>query len=151
MPGFDFYNESAPVYTYRYHLPDTKINESHIRSSLLAEGAIIDRSEIVRSIIGLRAIVGADTRIEESLVMGANCYESAAQIAANAARGVPRMGIGRRCHILRAIIDKGAHVGDDVVLINREGVRELDAENYYIRDHLVVVPRNGVVPDGTRV
>jgi len=146
VPRFNFYDESAPIYTYGHHLPDTKINESHIRSSMLAEGSIIDRSEIARSIIGLRCVVGADTRIEDSIVMGANYYESAEQIAANLRRGIPPMGIGRRCYIRGAIVDKGAHVGDDVVLVNRGGVREADGEGWYIRDEVVVVPRSGVVP-----
>jgi len=151
VPQFDFYNEEAPVYTYRYHLPDTKVNESHIWRSMLAEGSIIDRSEIIRSIVGLRCVVGADTRIEDSVVMGANHYESAEQIARNFQQGIPRMGIGQRCHIRGAIIDKGGHVGDDVVLVNWDGIREADAENYYIRDAIIVVPRNAVVPSGTVV
>jgi glucose-1-phosphate adenylyltransferase len=126
------------------------VNESYIRNSMLGDGSIIDRSEIVRSIVGLRCVIGADTRIEDSILMGANYYESAAQIEANLRRGIPPLGIGRRCHIRGAIIDKGAHVGDDVVLINQAGVREADADGYYIRDYVVVVPRNGVVPEGTK-
>ena len=149
VPRFDFYNEQAPIYTYRYHLPSTKVNESRIVRSMLAEGSIIDHSEIVRSIIGLRCIVRAGTRIEDSLIMGANHYESAEKIAANQRSNIPSMGIGRHCHIRGAIVDKGAHVGDGVTLINRERVREADGENYYIRDRIVVVPRNGVIPPGT--
>lgn len=151
VPRFNFYDETAPVYTYRYHLPNTKVNESYIRSSMLAEGSIIDRSEIARSIVGLRCVVGADARIEDSILMGADYYESAAQIEANRRRGIPPLGIGQRCHIRGAIIDRGAHIGDDVVLVNQAGVREADADSYYIRDYIIVVPRNGVVPGGTVV
>jgi glucose-1-phosphate adenylyltransferase len=151
VPRFNFYDESAPIFTYGYHLPGTKVNESYIRGSMLAEGSIIDRSEIVRSIIGLRCTVGADTRIENSILLGANYYESAAQIAANRARGQPPMGIGQRCHIRGAIIDKGAHVGDDVVLTNQEGVAEAESDGWYIRDHIIIVPCNGVIPPGTVV
>lgn len=151
VPRFDFYNESAPVYTHDYHLPDTKVNESYIRHGVLAEGSIIDRSEIVRSIIGLRCTVGADSRIEDSVIMGSDYYESAEQISRNAEQGIPRMGIGRRCRIRGAIVDKNAHVGDDVELVNRHGVQEADAEEYCIRDHILVVPRGAVIRSGTSV
>lgn len=149
LPRFNFYDESAPIYTYSYHLPDTKVNESYIRHSMLAEGSIIDRSEIIRSIVGLRCVVGAGTRLENSILMGADYYESAEQIARNREQGIPRMGIGQRCHLRGAIVDKNARVGDDVVLVNREGIREADGENYYIRDYIIVVPRNAVVYPGT--
>ena len=149
VPAFDFYDESAPIYTYQYHLPSTKINDSRILYSMVADGAIIDRSEIVHSIIGLRGIIGADTHIEDTLIMGADYYESASKIEANRQQGIPRMGIGQRCHIRGAIIDKNAHVGDDVTLVNSGGVEQEDADPYYIRDSLIIVPHNGIIPSGT--
>lgn len=149
VPRFDFYNEAAPVYTFRYHLPNTKVNESHIRQSMLAEGSILDRSEIHRSIIGLRSIVREGTRIDASLVMGADYYESAAEINANAAKGIPPMGIGRGCTLAGCIIDKNAHIGDGVVLVNQHQVEEADHEDYCIRDRLIVVPKGGVITAGT--
>jgi glucose-1-phosphate adenylyltransferase len=149
VPRFNFYDETAPVYTFAHNLPDTKVNESYIRSSILAEGSIIDRSEIIRSIVGLRCIVASDTRVEASMLMGADYYESREQIEANLAQGIPPMGIGRGCRISGAIVDKNAHIGDRVVLANQAGVREADAEDYYIRDYLVIVPRSGVIRAGT--
>ena len=80
--------------------------------------------------------------------MGADYYQSVDQIEANRQRGVPRMGIGQRCHIRGAIIDKNAHVGDDVILVNSGAVEQEDAD-HYIRDSLIIVPRNGVIPSGT--
>jgi glucose-1-phosphate adenylyltransferase len=138
-----------PIYTYRYHLPSTKVNQSSIFASTLADGSIIDRSEITRSIIGLRSIVRAGTKIETSIIMGANYYESAEQITQNAQQGIPPFGIGSRCLIRNAIIDKNARIGDDVVLVNRDGVEHADAENYCIRDFIIVVPRSAVIPAGT--
>ncbi len=151
VPRFDFYDESAPIYTYAYHLPDTKVNESYIRHSMLAEGSIIDRSEIVRSIVGPRSRIGAGSRIEASIIMGADFYESAAQIEANRQRGRPPIGVGRDCRICGAIVDKGARLGDGVVLANREGIAEADGEDWYIRDRIIVVPRDAVLPSGTVV
>ncbi len=151
VPRFDFYNESAPIYTLDHHLADTKINESYIRQGVLAEGSIIDRSEIIHSIVGLRCTVGAGTRIEDSVIMGADYYESAEEIAANAALGIPRIGIGRHCRLRGVIIDKNAHIGDDVELTNRQGVSDADGDNYYIRDHILVVPRGAVIRAGTSI
>jgi glucose-1-phosphate adenylyltransferase len=121
VPAFDFFDESAPIFTSRNHLPSTKINESCVRSSMVAEGCIIDPSEILRSSIGLRSVIDADTSIEDSVIMGADYYQSVDQIEANHQRGVPRMGIGKRCHIRGAVVDMNAHVGDDVVLANAAG------------------------------
>ncbi|MBT4500879.1 MAG: glucose-1-phosphate adenylyltransferase [Gemmatimonadetes bacterium] len=149
VPAFDFYDESAPIFAARNHLPSSKINESHILSSMVAEGSIIDRSEIIHSSIGLRSVIGADTHIEDTVIMGADYYQSVDQIEANRQRGVPRMGMGQRCHIRGAIIDKNAQIGDDVVLVNADGIEQADADHYYIRDSIIVVPRNGIVPSGT--
>lgn len=149
VPRFDFYNEEAPVYTTRYHLPNTKINGSRIRESMLAEGSIIDESSISRSIVGLRCFVRQDTVIESALLMGADYYESAEQIAANLQRGIPPMGVGRRCTLVNAIVDKNAHIGDDVQLTNRQGLAEADGDGWYIREGVIVVPKDGVIPSGT--
>ena len=151
VPRFDFYNEAAPVYTFRHHLPSAKINESQVRESMLAEGSIVDRSSITRSIIGLRCFVREDAQVNASLLMGSDYYESAAQIKRNADRGIPHMGIGRRCSIANTIVDKNARIGDDVVLENREGVEKADEPHCYIRDHIVIVPKDAVVPSGTVV
>jgi glucose-1-phosphate adenylyltransferase len=149
VPRFDFYDESHPIYTYRYHLPSTKVNQSHVLASMLADGAIIDRSEVIRSIIGLRGIVRTDTMIEASIVMGADYYESAEQIAQNAQQSVPPIGIGSGCFIRHAIIDGNARIGDEVMLVNKHGFEEMEAENYAIRNSIIVVPKNAVIPSGT--
>ena len=109
----------------------------------------MDRSEITRSIIGLRSIVRTGTKIEASIVMGADFYESAEQIAQNVQRGIPPLGIGSRCLIRNAIIDKNARIGDEVMLVNKHGLEHADAENYCIRDSIIVVPKNAVIPSET--
>ena len=149
VPSFDFYNETAPIYTFRYPLPNTKVNESSIRQSMLAEGSILDRSEINRSIIGLRTIVRGGSRIDASLLMGADYYESAAEIAENAEKGIPPLGIGHGCTISGAIIDKNARIGDGSVLVNDGQIENLDSDEYHIRDRIIVVPKNGSVRPGT--
>ena len=150
-PVFNFYDEQAPIYTNRRHLPSTKVNSNSVRSSILAEGSIIDDSELDRTIVGIRSIISGGSRVHQSILMGADYYESEAARAENARAGIPNVGIGRDCLIQNAIIDKNARIGDNSVLVNQEGIENLDGENYYIRDGIVIVPKDATIPPETEV
>ncbi len=150
-PAFNFYDEQAPIYTNRRHLPSTKVNSSSVRSSILAEGSIIDDSELDRTIVGIRSIISHGSRIYQSVLMGADYYESEIARAENAQSGVPNVGIGRNCLIQNAIIDKNARIGDNSVLVNREGIDNYDGENYCIRDGIVIVPKDATIPPETSI
>ena len=118
---------------------------------MLGEGSVIDHSQITHSLIGLRTFVGKGGHIQDALILGYDYYESAEEIAQNEALGLQRMGIGQRCQIRRAIIDKNARIGDDVQLVNHQSVVETDQANYFIRDSIITVPRKGVIASGTIV
>ena len=150
-PAFNFYDEQAPIYTNRRHLPSTKVNSSSVRSSILAEGSIIDDSELDRTIVGIRSIIASGSRVYQSVLMGADYYESEAQRAQNAQDGVPNVGIGRECLIQNAIIDKNAQIGDNSIIVNRDGIDNYDGDNFYIRDGIVIVPKDATIPAGTEV
>ena len=150
-PVFNFYDEQAPIYTNRRHLPSTKVNSSSVRSSILAEGSIIDDSELDRTIVGIRSIISNGSRIYQSVLMGADYYESAESQAEKAQEGIPNVGIGRNCLIQNAIIDKNARIGDNSILVNRDGIDNYDGENYYIRDGIVIVPKDATIPPETSV
>ena len=150
-PSFNFYDEQAPIYTNRRHLPSTKVNSSSVRSSILAEGSIIDDSELDRTIVGIRSIISGGSRIYQSILMGADYYESDASRVECEKSGVPKVGIGRNCLIQNAIIDKNARIGDNSVLVNRDGIDNYDGKNYYIRDGIVIVPKDATIPPETVV
>ena len=150
-PAFNFYDEQAPIYTNRRHLPSTKVNSSSVRSSILAEGSIIDDSELDRTIVGIRSIISNGSRIYQSVLMGADYYESEELQAEKAQAGIPSVGIGRNCLIQNAIIDKNARIGDNSILVNRDGIDNYDSENYYIRDGIVIVPKDATIPPETSV
>ena len=150
-PAFNFYDAQAPIYTNRRHLPSTKVNSSSVRSSILAEGSIIDDSELDRTIVGIRSIISGGSRVYQSILMGADYYESDVSQRENTQTGIPNIGIGQNCLIQNAIIDKNARIGDNSVLVNREGVENLDGENYYIRDGIVIVPKDATIPPETVV
>ena len=144
-PAFNFYDEQAPIYTNRRHLPSTKVNSSSVRSSILAEGSIIDDSELDRTIVGIRSIISGSSRIYQSILMGADYYESDVSRTENEKSGIPNVGIGRNCLIQNAIIDKNARIGDNSVLVNRDGIDNYDGANYYIRDGIVIVPKDATI------
>ena len=150
-PAFNFYDEQAPIYTNRRHLPSTKVNSSSVRSSILAEGSIIDDSELDRTIAGIRSIISNGSRIYQSILMGADYYESEESRVENAHAGLPNVGIGRNCLIQNAIIDKNARIGDNSILVNRDRIDNYDSENYYIREGIVIVPKDATIPPETAV
>lgn len=149
LPPFNFYDEERPIFTHARFLPGAKILASEITNSILCEGSIINRSKISDSIIGIRSRIGEDTVIEKSVIMGADYFESAAEIEANAQLAIPNIGIGRGCEIRKAIIDKNARVGENCRLVNARNVQSEETEDYVIRDGIIVIPKHGIIRAGT--
>jgi glucose-1-phosphate adenylyltransferase len=151
IPPFDFYDANHPVYTNPRFLPASKVENCDIKSALICEGCIMHGAKIERAVVGIRSRVGIGTSIKNSLLIGADHYETLAEINASMARGLPPLGIGAESVIENAIIDKNARIGRGVRLVNSKGVKEKDGDGYYIREGLIIVPKNGVVPDGAVV
>ncbi|MEP6706352.1 MAG: glucose-1-phosphate adenylyltransferase [Pyrinomonadaceae bacterium] len=151
IPPFNLFDAEAPVFTRARYLPPSKIHECEIRDSILSDGCIVNGATISGSIIGLRSRIGAGTKIAASYMMGADYYQSLEELAQDHAAGRPRVGIGEGSVITRAIIDKNARIGSGVRLVNEAGTENADGEDgsYYIRDRIIIVPKNAVVKDGT--
>jgi glucose-1-phosphate adenylyltransferase len=149
MPPFDFYDAARQVYTHPRFLPATKVEGCALRATLVSEGCILMGAEIERSVVGIRSRIGQGTRVRNSLVLGADYYESLEEIDRAQAKGLPPVGIGADCVIERAIVDKNARVGRGVRILNEAGVQEADGDGYYVRDGIVIVPKGGVLADGT--
>nr|MDQ6914144.1 glucose-1-phosphate adenylyltransferase [Verrucomicrobiota bacterium] len=116
-----------------------------LRQAIIADGCIISDAHIERSVIGVRSVIQPGATIRNSVVMGADYYETD---PSTVPRGVPAMGVGRNCVIDRAIIDKNARIADGVVITPEGKPGDLDAVNYFIRDGIVVVPKNAIIPAG---
>jgi glucose-1-phosphate adenylyltransferase len=144
LPQYSFFDASAPIYTHPRFLPGSKINGATLRQAIIADGCIISDAHIERSVIGVRSIIQTGATIRNSIVMGADYYE----IDPAVEHGLPPIGIGRNCVIDRAIIDKNARIADGVVITPEGKPADLDAGNYFIRDGIVVVPKNAVIPAG---
>jgi glucose-1-phosphate adenylyltransferase len=148
IPPFDFYDEARPVYTHPRFLPASKLEGCTVHSALVSEGCIMYGAEIDRAVIGIRSRIGKDVRIHNSLLIGADFYETLDQRRATAARGVPSVGVGEGSVVENAIVDKNARIGRNVRIVNEARVQEHDGDGYFIREGIVVVPKNGVIPDG---
>ena len=151
LPKFNFFNTEAPIYTRSRHLPPSKIHNCDIDNSMVSEGCILNGIQARNSIIGLRSRIGAGARIENSIVMGSDYYESLDEIKANLETSRPHIGIGANSIIRNSIVDKNVRIGRDVQLVNKNGIENLDSDNgcYYIREGLVIIPKNSVIEDGT--
>ncbi len=149
-PDFDFYKENRPIYTRRRDLPASKINSCVITQCLTADGCIITNANIMNSIIGIRTVIESGATLDAVVCMGADLYESDEDKRRNREEGIPDIGIGKGTLIRRAIIDKNARIGD-VCRIGVDNIERNDGDypEYYIRDGVIVIPKNAVIPHGT--
>jgi glucose-1-phosphate adenylyltransferase len=151
MPKFNLFNADAPIYTRSRYLPPSKVHNCEVRNSIISEGCIINGASILRSIVGLRGRIEAGARIEGSILMGSDYYQSIEDMRSEISAGRPRLGVGENTIIRRAIIDKNTRIGANVRLVNEAGIENADGDggNYFIRDRIIIVPKNAVIPDGT--
>ena len=150
-PGapFQFYDAHRPIYTRPRFLPGARISECSVRNAIIADGCYIERSSIEGSIVGIRTHVRQGASIRGSVLLGADFYEDVGDMPAHSAR--PRLGIGRDTVLDRVIVDKNARIGDGARLVNDKGVREADGDGYFIRNGVIIVPKDGVIRPGLTV
>lgn len=141
-PPIDLFNEERPIFTRPRFLPGSRLEDTVVRSSIVTEGCRIERATIERCVVGIRSIIRQGSRLHRVVMMGADYYED------GEAADVP-LGIGPDCVIENAIIDKNARIGGGVVIRNESGQRSADGDNYFIRDGIVIVPKNAVLVPGT--
>jgi glucose-1-phosphate adenylyltransferase len=151
LPRFNFFDMSAPIYSRPRFLPASKVNGAQIGHAVISDGCIINPSNIIHCIMGLRSVVGAGCDLKRVVMMGCDYYESHESIQKCEATNTPRIGIGKNTRIENAIIDKNARIGDNVVISPAGKPENVDHQFYYIRDGVVIIPKGGVVPHGTVV
>lgn len=151
QPPFSFYDENAPIYTRSRYLPPSKFLDCQVTESMIGEGCILKNCRIHHSVLGVRSRVNAGCTIEDSLLMGSDFYEPFAERQSNCELGQICLGIGENTTIRRAIIDKNARIGCNVTIVNKDRIEEAERESqgFYIRNGIVVVLKNALIPDGT--
>lgn len=151
QPDFSFYDEKAPIYTRSRYLPPTKLLNAEVTQSIIGEGCIIKECRINHCVLGVRTRIESNCIIEDSLLMGADFYESYSIRQDKIEQGSLPMGISENSTIRRAIIDKNARIGKNVIITNKDRVDEANREDegFLIRSGIVVVIKNAVIPDNT--
>ena len=146
-PPFVFHTPGAPMYTMPRFLGASRIENCRVTDSMLCDGCYVHSSEISESVIGVRTVASHESVIRRSVIMGADGYEG--DIPRQP--GDPPLGIGRGCHIEGAIVDKNARIGDGVRITPKPPGTNEDHPYYYVRDGIVVVPKNYAVPAGVEI
>ncbi|HZL12866.1 MAG TPA: glucose-1-phosphate adenylyltransferase [Verrucomicrobiae bacterium] len=149
LPRFNFFDMSAPIFSRPRYLPGSKINGAEIKHAVISDGCILNHARIQNTIIGLRTFVGAGTELNRVITLGSDFYEAQESVEQHAREGKPRIGIGANCKIENAIIDKNARIGNDVTISPAGKPDSVDHELYFIRDGIVIIPKNAVIPNGT--
>lgn len=151
-PSFSFYDKDAPIYTRARYLPPTKLLHCEVTESIIGEGCILKECTVSNSVLGIRSRIESGCSVESSMLMGADYYESNAERSSGGRSDhqIP-IGIGENSKIRRAIVDKNARIGKNVLIMNKDRVEEANREDegFYIRSGIVVILKNAIIPDDT--
>jgi glucose-1-phosphate adenylyltransferase len=148
IPTFNLFDNDKPVFTRARMLPPAKISGTTLEKTMIAEGCIILASRLENTVMGIRSRVGHGTTIVNSYLMGNDMYETIEQINENNAEGVPPVGVGDRCYIKNAIIDKNCRIGNDVRINGGTHLENVDHTLYTIKEGIVVIKKGAILPDG---
>ncbi len=149
IPPFNLFDNTKTVYTRPRMLPPAKISGTTLERTVIAEGCIIHASRIENSVVGIRARIGHGTTINSAYIMGNDYYETIDEMAENLIKGIPKIGIGERCYIQNAIIDKNCRIGNDVRINGGKHLASTDNNLYTVKEGIVVVKKGAVIADGT--
>ncbi|MCO5237870.1 MAG: glucose-1-phosphate adenylyltransferase [Chitinophagaceae bacterium] len=148
IPLFNLFDNSNSVYTRPRMLPPAKISGTTLEKTLIAEGCIINASRIENSVTGIRTRIGHGSTLVSTYIMGSDYYETLDEMRTAEQRGLPKMGIGERCYIRNAIIDKNCRIGNDVRINGGVHMPNSDHPLYTVKDGIVVVKKGAILPDG---
>ena len=149
-PPFDFNSPEGVIFTRMRFLPASRLSGATLRDALISDGCVIQEgARIERSVVGVRARIGRNALIRDSVLIGADRFETDAERERNRSRGIPNLVVGDNVVIEHAILDKDCRVGNNVRLVNSRGVTDEEAPNYVIRDGIIAITRGTAFPDGT--
>jgi len=147
IPKFDLYDKTKRIYTHARMLPTTKIAGSALHKSVIAEGCLIHAAKIERSVIGIRSRIGVESTVINTYMMGSDYYETLQEIEEKKIKIL--MGIGERCFIKNAILDKNCRIGDDVRIEGGPHLQNTETDTYAVKDGIVVIKKGAVIPNGS--
>ena len=150
-PAFSFYDEQFPIYTRPRYLPPSKLQDAQVTASIIGEGSLLKACSIHHCVLGVRSRVEEEVVLQDTLLLGADYFESAEQRLALRQQGGIPVGVGNGTTVKRAILDKNVRIGNNVTIVNKDHLEEADRpeHSFYIRNGIVVVEKNGSIADGT--
>jgi glucose-1-phosphate adenylyltransferase len=148
IPQFNLFDNERAIYTRARMLPPTKVSGTTLEKAVIADGCIILASRIEHSVVGIRTRIGVATTISHTYIMGADIFETMDEMQQAINKNIPLMGVGHRCYIAKAIIDKNCRIGNDVRIIGGSHLPNQDHPLYTIKDGIVVVKKGAVIPNG---
>lgn len=148
IPKFNLFNPHSTIYTRARMLPPSKVSGTTLERASIADGCIIMASRIEHSVIGIRTRIGRGTTIMNSYIMGSDCYQNLEEINASLQEGKPIIGIGERCYVNNAIIDRNCRIGNDVRINGGKHLEDQETDLLVVKDGIVVIKKEAVVPDG---
>jgi glucose-1-phosphate adenylyltransferase len=153
VPPFELSSAVSPIYSHARFLPPSRFEGAAVRRSLLADGCYVeDGATIENSVVGVRCRIGRNVTIRNSIIMGCDFYQSPEEIAANAAAGLPPLGIGENTRIEGAIVDKNCRIGRNARVVNERGIDSLpETPQAVVAEGIIVLPKDATLPDGWRL
>ncbi|MFS7918940.1 Glucose-1-phosphate adenylyltransferase large subunit 3, chloroplastic/amyloplastic [Helianthus anomalus] len=147
---FSFYDAAKPMYTSRRNLPPSNVDNCKITDSIISHGSYLTNSFIEHSVVGIRSRIGSNVHLKDTVMLGADYYETDAEMKSLLAEGRVPIGIGENTKITTCIIDKNARIGKNVIIANSEGIQEADrsSEGFYIRSGVTIILKNSTIKDG---
>jgi len=150
QPPFDFHSPDGVIYTRMRFLPASRISNASLKQCLVSDGCVVlDGARAERCVLGVRSRIGRNVVLRDTVLIGADRFETDAERAANRTKGIPDLVVGDGSVIERAILDKDCRVGRQVKIVNQKGIDNDEGDYYVIRDGIVAIPRGAIVPDGT--
>jgi glucose-1-phosphate adenylyltransferase len=146
IPKFDLYDKTKRIYTHARMLPTTKLAGTTLVRTVIAEGCLIGAAKIEQSVIGIRSRIGKETTVIKTYMMGSDYYETLLEIEEKRIKTL--MGIGERCFIKNAILDKNCRIGDDVIINGGSHLQDTETDTYAIKDGIVVIKKGAIIPNG---
>ncbi|WP_432712100.1 glucose-1-phosphate adenylyltransferase [Pedobacter sp.] len=151
IPKFNLFDSHHSIFTRPRMLPPSKILGTTLNKTVIAEGCILQAESITHAVIGIRARLGKGTKVENAYIMGSDRYQTLIEIQAEVDRGNPLIGVGERCFIQNAILDKNCRVGNDVTIVGGPHLADGDFGTYAVKDGIVVIKKGATIADGTKI
>jgi glucose-1-phosphate adenylyltransferase len=151
-PPFDFHSPDGVIFTRMRFLPASRISGATLNETLISDGCVIQEgTSLDHAIIGVRSRLGKNCTVRNSVLIGADRFETPLEREANRQRGIPDLTVGDNTIIENAILDKDCRIGRNVRIVNKRGVQEAETDLYAIREGVITIPRGTIVPDGTEI